>query len=112
MKRERRRRLQPDPREPCTAPLAAEPALDGAHGRGLALDDGQHPRVQLAAMTAGQAMRGDGLPAGDHLGGSQPTFFRGSFRVTVPSRRGPGSSRRSSSPPIGRSGSPAMPTTS
>jgi hypothetical protein len=27
-----------------------------------------HPGIQLAAMTAGQAMRGDGLAAGDHLG--------------------------------------------
>jgi hypothetical protein len=26
------------------------------------------PGVQLAAMAAGQAMRGDGLAAGDHLG--------------------------------------------
>jgi hypothetical protein len=39
----------------------------GAHGRGLALDDGQHPRGQLAAMAGGQAMRADGLAAGDRL---------------------------------------------
>jgi hypothetical protein len=51
--------------------------------------DGQHPGVQLAAMAAGQAMRG--LAAGGHLGGSRPMFFRGSFRVTAPSRQGPGS---------------------
>ena len=63
VKREAQGRLQPDPREPCAAPVTAQPALDSAHGRGLALDDGQHPGVQLAAMTAGQAMRGDGLAA-------------------------------------------------
>jgi hypothetical protein len=60
-----RRRLQPDPRGPCAAAVAAQPALDGAHGRGLALDDGQHPVVQLAAMAARQAVRGDGLAAGE-----------------------------------------------
>jgi hypothetical protein len=50
MKRSPRRRLQSDPREPCDAPLAAEPALNGAHGRGLALDDGQDPEPREVAM--------------------------------------------------------------
>ena len=56
VRRHPRQRPQPDPRESCAAPLAAQPALDGAHGRGLALDDGQHLGIQIPAMAEARVL--------------------------------------------------------